>query len=260
MSSPTGGLGRGLAAILTGPSLTPSDASLRARLTDSAMSSLCNVTGLSLCGYIHVGGAGETDVTLRAPELRRLHPTQAYELFTTLDQILRGDATGRASFNLAEMTGTAVLLDLRGGRSLFFFGDDHLDEELVDQLAAFCEVYAPVLHDHDRPPGDHERLHLVLDHDGGTVHAEIRGVGGIGFGSGSRTQDAAAQAAVNACCDRAKLVDVGQVRSVGTAASFVVVAGEGGRLGMGAAPVSSGPDAAAALAAYRAASVLCADT
>lgn len=254
MSGSTGGLGRGLAAILTGPSLSGHEQTLRARFVDSALASLSGVNPLWLCGYVHQHG-DDVDVTLRAPELRSLHPTQAYQLFTAVSSLV-DEPVGRHPFQLGEMPAMAVMTTGEEASGMFFFGDATLDSILTDQLASFCEVYAPVLHDHERPARDHERLHLVLDQEGGAVHAEVAIGDDVGFGSAARSHQAAALAAVNARCPQAKLVDVGEVRAGDGGAAFVVVAGELGRIGMGAAPFVAGPDAAAALAALRAASVL----
>lgn len=255
MSGQPGGLGRGLAAILTGPPLEGPLETLHARFVASALASLSSSAPLSLCGYVHISEQHGPDVTLRAPELHSLHPTQAYELFTALGSLV-DRAPGRHRFELGRLQAMAVATASGGDHSLFFFGDEGLDDIATDRLAAFCEVYAPVLHDHARSPSDDERFHLVLDQEGGTVHAELSIGGAVGFGSAARSHQAAALAAISARGADAKLVEVGEVRTADGAASFVVVAGEMTRMAMGAAPVAAGPDAAAALAALRAANTL----
>ena len=54
MKGAQGGLGRGLAAILTGPN-APRDESLRGRFIDSALTSLTAGGRLALCGRIARG-------------------------------------------------------------------------------------------------------------------------------------------------------------------------------------------------------------
>ena len=117
MSGPAGGLGRGLAAILTGPSLAGPDTTLRGKFIDSALSSLSAVTPLSLCGAIHES-SGEIDVTLRSPELRSLHPTQAYGLFTALGGLVDLDP-GRHPFEVDELPAMGVCSSTAHARNLF---------------------------------------------------------------------------------------------------------------------------------------------
>lgn len=250
MSAAAGGLGRGLAAILTGPSLSVPEASLRAKFVESALSSLANGQALGLAGYVHTDD-GDADVTLRSPELRSLHPTQAYQLFTALERI-SSRPDGHHHFSIGDLEAHAVALSRGDARGICFFGDASLPSDQVVRLEDFCAVYLPVILEHDRPADDTERLHLVLDHDGGTVHAEVSIDGRTGFGSAPRTDMAAAQAALTAVSEHAKLTKVGAVRSGDRSAALVVAAGEMGRVAMGAAPVAGGPDAAAALAAFRA--------
>ncbi len=250
MTSTSSGLGRGLAAILTGPSMPSHDASLRSKFIESALSSLSAPAGLALCGYVH-DDSRDPSVTLRSPELSSLHPTQAYQLFTALGAV-SSKADGRHEVTFADLSARGVTMTGTNARGLIFFGDTNLDDASVDRLAAFCEVYLPVILEHDRPADDTERLHLVLDQEGATVHAEVSIGSHQGFGSAPNTHVAAAQAALSAYCQDAKLVDVGMVRASEGAASFVVATGDMGRLAMGAAPVVGGPDAAAALAAVRA--------
>ena len=250
MSTAAGGLGRGLAAILTGPSLPVHEGSLRSKFVATALSSLGNDQLLALAGYVH-SQADDTDVTLRSPELRSLHPTQAYQLFTALERIgSRPD--GRHRFTVGDLGAHAITVSRGGARGICFFGDPGMPDDQVGRLANFCEVYLPVILEHDQLANDSERLHLVLDHDGGTVHAEVSIDGRTGFGSAARTDMAAAQAALTAVSQDAKLTNVGAVRAGDFGSAFVVAAGDMGRLAMGAAPVAGGPDAAAALAAFRA--------
>ncbi|MFV2039960.1 MAG: hypothetical protein ACC660_06930 [Acidimicrobiales bacterium] len=255
MTSVSGGLGRGLAAILTGPVAGERDDSLRSRFVESALSSLSNGRALELCGYIHHHNDADATVTLRSPELRSLHPTQGYQLFASLSSVAANPA-GRHRFMFGKLECWAVTQDSGDTRGLLFFGDAGLDETAMERLANFCHVYMPVILEHDRPATEEERLHLVLDQAGGTVHAEVSVGDAVGFGSAARTDLAAAQAALSARCADAKLVDVGSVRTGDGAASFVVAAGDMGRIGMGAAPVAEGPDAAAAVAALRASHAL----
>lgn len=250
-----GGLGRGLAAIFTGPT-TPDGDSLRARFVDSALTSLSTGRTLRLCGYVH-DIDGDATVTLRAPELQSLHPTEAYQLFSELGALARGTAPD-TSFTMQGIDALAVVTAGTRTRGIFFFGDAALDAATADRLTRFCRVYAPVIHDHDRPAGADERIHLVLDQQGGDAHAEITLGSAVGFGSAARPHEAVANAALTAVSPEAKLVEVGEVRSGDGAAAFVVAAGEHGRLGTGAAPVVAGADAAAAVAAVRAGRALAA--
>ena len=115
-----------------------------------------------------------------------------------------------------------------------------MDSSRLDRLMNFCEVYIPVILEHDQPADSGERLHLVLDHDGGTVHAEVSIDGRTGFGSAPRTDMAAARTALTAVSENAKLTNVGAVRAGEDGAAFVVAAGEKVRLTMGAAPIAGG--------------------
>ena len=84
-----GGLGRGLAAILTGPT-ERIGTSLRDRFIDSALTSVAAGGPLRLCGYVHTIDE-DSELTLRSPDLRSLHPTEAYRLFTKLGEIAHLD-------------------------------------------------------------------------------------------------------------------------------------------------------------------------
>lgn len=249
MTAPQGGLGRGLAAILTGPG-APRDESLRGRFIDSALTSLTAAGRLALCGYVH---AGDTDVSvdLRSPDLHSLHPTQAYQLFSAVGSLSDGPP-GRASFGFDRLDATAVVTDGTRSRGTFFFADRTLDGDRLERLVQFCHVYAPVIHDHDLPPQPDEQVHLVLDQAGEAAHAEVTVGANVGFGSAVSAQHAVAQAALAAVAEGAKLVDVGEVRSTHGASAFVVAAGDGGQVATGAAMTEAGTHVAAAVAALRA--------
>ena len=253
MSDPAaGGLGRGLAAILTGPT-TPSVAgSVKLRLIDSALTSLSQRGARSLAGYLDDLG-GEPEMHLRSPEVRSLHPTQAFVTFAKLGDVAKLD-DGRHEFELDHVSATALLSTTGTRRSMFFFGDTDLDAAAIDQLAMFCEVYAPVLHLHNVAADESERIHLVLDQEGEDTHAEVVVHGSTGFGSSEKPHDAIATACIHAVASTAKLLSVGEVRGDDGTAAFVVAAGEGGRLHMGAAPASSfsAVGVAVAVAALRA--------
>lgn len=251
----SGGLGRGLAAILTGPDGEAPGRSLRARLVHSALETLQSSGARALCGYLHEP-AGEPEVFLRAPEVRSLHPTQAYMLFSTLGAA--AGRPGRHDVSIQDLDAT-VVTSVDGERSgSFFFGDPTLDDDERSRLAEFAEIYAPVLFTYDRAPGADERVHLVLDQDGATSHAEVAVGGRTGFGSSLRSHDAIAAAAIDTVSSQTKLVSVGEVRGGDGATAFVVAAGGRGRLRMGAAPVAASPgvSAAVAVAALRAARAL----
>ncbi len=252
MSAPTGGLGRGLAAILQG-ALPEQAESLRAQLTESALASLQAAGARELCGYVHHQGE-EVSVTLRAPEPVGLHPVIAYGLFAPLGAI--ASLPGRHQYRIAGSDALAVVSVTARSRGVFFFGDPALSAGARDRLAEFCEVFAPVIHDHDRPADDSESFHLVLDQHGGDAHAEVAIGGAVGFGSARRAHEAVARAALAAICEDAELLDVGEARHQHGAAAFVVAAGKKGRIRAGAAPVTGGQDAAAGLAALRAARAL----
>lgn len=138
---------------------------------------------------------------------------------------------------------------------MFFFGDAELDPHAEERLNAFCQIYAPVLGGHLIEADETERVHLVLDQDGSTSHAEVVLDGRTGFGSRARSREAIASAAVAAVSTEAKLASVGEVRGDDGAAAYVVAVGEAGRLGMGAAPIvpASGVPTAIAVASVRAA-------
>lgn len=244
-----GGLGRGLAAILTGPT-ERTGTSLRDRFIDSALTSVTAGGQLRLCGYVHTIGE-DSELTLRSPDLRSLHPTEAYQLFTKLGEVAHLDI-GDHGFTIAGVPANATLTVGTRSHGLFFFGDNALTPEQTTKLASFCRVFAPVIHEHDHPASETERVHLVLDQEGGNAHAEITIDGRVGFGSAPKAHEAVASAALTAISQGAKLVEVGEVRAGDGAAAFVVAAGEQGRLGTGAAPIVAGPDSAAAVAALRA--------
>ena len=251
MTGTSGGLGRGLAAILTGPGTQQTDHGLRSRFVESALTSLDGGKRLQYCCYVH-DPDDEAEVTMRSPELTSLHPTSAYRLFTDIGAAAdAGD--GHHVGSLGDVTTHAIGCSRGSRRALFFFGDERLDESDVTRLASFCSVYAPVILEHDVPPRPSETLHLVLDQHGSEVHAQVSDNDHMGSGAAERPQEAAAQAAVSSQRRDAKLVQVAEVRARGCGAVFVVASDAHGDISMGAAPVSAGPDAAAALAALRAA-------
>ncbi len=248
VSSPTGGLGRGLSAILPGSAPERLD-SLRAQFVDTALSSLVAGGARQLCGYVHHDG-DQVEVTLRLPDPVGLHPVLAYQLFAPLGAIAA--LGGRHQFRIAGSDALAVVTVTPRSRGIFFFGDPELPPEGRDRLASFCEVFAPVIHDHDRPADEGEELHLTLDQKGGDAHAEVTVGSQVGFGSGPRAQVAVARAALASVSADAELVEVGEARHSDGSAAFVVAAGKKGRMRAGAAPVVAGQDAAAGLAALRA--------
>lgn len=249
MSASQGGLGRGLAAIFTGPD-APRDESLRGRFVDSALTSLEAGGHLSVCGYVH-SCDGDASVTLRSPDIRGLHPTEAYQLFTALGAVTQ-EGPGAHPFTFGRIDATAVVTAGTRSRGTFFFADAALDQERHQRLLQFCSVYAPVIHDHDLPPQPDEHVHLVLDQAGEAAHAEVTVGTDVGFGSSASAQTAVAQAALTAVAEHAKLVDVGEVRGTDGASAFVVAAGEGGRMATGAAMAGAGTHVAVAVAAIRA--------
>ena len=249
MKGSQGGLGRGLAAILTGPN-APRGESLRGRFIDSALTSLTAGGRLALCGYVHSCGS-DVSVDLRSPDLHGLHPTQAYQLFSAVGS-LADDAPGVHVFGFDHLRATAVVTDGARSRGTFFFADDTLDPDRLDRLIRFCHVYAPVIHDHDLPPRPDEHVHLVLDQAGEDAHAEVTVASHAGFGSAATAQTAVAQAALTSVAQEAKLVDVGEVRSADGASAFVVAAGEAGQMATGAAMAGAGTHVAVAVAAIRA--------
>ena len=249
MKGAQGGLGRGLAAILTGPN-APRDESLRGRFIDSALTSLTAGGGLTLCGYVHAAAA-DVSVDLRSPDLHGLHPTQAYQLFSSVGAIAEGPI-GTHTFVFDHQEATAVVTEGARSRGTFFFAGPTVDADRADRLVQFCEVYAPVIHNHDLPPGPDEHVHLVLDQAGDAAHAEVTVGGQVGFGSAPSAQTAVAEAALTSVVEGAKLVDVGEVRSADGASAFVVAAGDGGRMATGAAIAGAGTHVALAVAALRA--------
>ena len=249
MSASQGGLGRGLAAIFTGPD-APRDESLRGRFVDSALTSLEAGGRLAVCGYVH-SADGDVSVALRSPEIQGLHPTQAYQLFSALGALTH-EGSGTHTFTFGGLDATAVVTDGTNSRGTFFFADAALDPNRRERLLQFCSVYAPVIHDHDLPPQHDEHVHLVLDQAGEAAHAEVTIGTSVGFGSSASAQEAVAQAALTAVAEHGKLVDVGEVRSADGASAFVVAAGEGGRMATGAAMAGAGTHVAVAVAAIRA--------
>lgn len=249
MNATQGGLGRGLAAILTGP--TPAaDDSLRARFIDSALASLRAGAQLTVCGYVH-DLAGAELVVLKAPDLHSLHPTQAFQLFAGLGSFAGADV-GAHRLELSDGPTIAVVTESSRFRGMYFFGGPDLTDETSERLIGFCRVYAPIIHDHDRPVDETERVHLMVDQQGDGAHAEVTLGDNTGFSSAIAVHEAVAGAAIATLAPSAKLIEVGEVRSGDGAAAYVVAAGEQGRLATGAAPVTAGPNAAAAVAAIRA--------
>lgn len=249
MKGSQGGLGRGLAAILTGPG-APRDESLRGRFIDSALTSLNAGRRLALCGYVHACDS-DVSVDLRSPDLQGLHPTQAYQLFSSVGSLADG-GLGTHAFTFDRLDATAVVTAGSRSRGTFFFADESLDADRLERLVQFCHVYAPVIHDHDLPPEPDEHVHLVLDQAGEAAHAEVTVTTQVGFGSAASAEAAVAQAALTSVAENAKLVDVGEVRSPDGASAFVVAAGEAGRMATGAAMAGAGTHVAVAVAAIRA--------
>lgn len=250
MTASQSGLGRGLAAILTGPDASR-DQTLRGRFIDSALTSLTAGGRLQLCGYAHTTPPDVT-VDLRSPNLHGLHPTQAYQLFSAVGSVADGPP-GPARFVFDHLDATAVVTQGVRSRGTFFFADESLEPARLARLVRFCQVYAPVIHDHDLPPTPDEQVHLVLDQAGETAHVEVTVASThVGFGSAPSAQTAVAQAALTAVAPEAKLVDVGEVRGAEGASAFVVAAGSDDAMATGAAMAGTGTHVAVAVAAVRA--------
>jgi hypothetical protein len=253
MTAPRSGLGRGLAAIFTGPA-SHGDDSVRSRLIDSSLTSLEASGSLRLCGYLR-DLDGNPSVTLRSPELSELHPTEAFQLFSTLGAVGQ-NGSGDHRFHVSKLDAIAVVTSGPQSTDLFFFGADDLTEEQAAQLARFCRVYAPAIHQCDQPPDDTEQFHLLLDVHGDDARAEVTLGHSVGVAASTTSHEAAAAAALEIVAGGARLIEAGHVRSSDGTAAFVVVAGHGGEVSTGAAPVVAGPDASAAVAALRAGRML----
>ncbi len=248
MTAPRSGLGRGLAAIFTGPA-APGEQSVRGRLVESALSSLAASGPLRLCGHVH-DVDGTPAVALRSPELSSLHPTEAYQLFSNLSSIAQA-GTETQRFRMGRLDAYAVVTSHPTTASVFFFGDEDLTEERATHLVNFCTTYAPVIHTHDLAPSADEHVHLALDVQGGEARAEVTLDDAAGVGTAAKASRAAAAGALALLYDDASVVDVGEVRAASGAAACVVVARRGRTIKMAAAPITAGSDAAAAVAALR---------
>ena len=87
MTSPAGGLGRGLSTILTGASTAPaSRGSTTDQVVERALTEMASWGPLRVCGHLD-DPTGAADLVLRSPDLGSLHPTEAYQLFSALSSV-----------------------------------------------------------------------------------------------------------------------------------------------------------------------------
>lgn len=257
-SGPSAGLGRGLRSILTGTDTAGPSGAVLGRLVEVGLAAVLSNGARQLCAHLWEDEHGP-ELVLRSPELRSMHPTKAYQLFTALSATSSAPA-GRHDLDLSPMLATAVVTIERGRRSTFFLGDTDLSPPGMDRLVDYVSAHGSMLHQFDRAPDADETLHLVIDQRGGASHAEVelRPSGGepaTGFGSAPNADDAIATAALATTDESAKLESVGEARGADGAVHYVVCTGADERLGMGAAPVdaASGAAMAVAVAAIRAA-------
>lgn len=252
MTMSAGGLGRGLSTILTGASTAPAPrGSTSEQLIERALTAMASRGPLRVCGYLD-DPLGDAELTLRSPDLASLHPTEAYQLFSALSGVDAG-VPGRHDLDIGSHRSMAVVVEAGGGRGLWFFGDERLDDTSVERLAQIAEAHGPAVCDH-RPAGaDADLITVDLDHADTGWSARVRWCesGGPveGDGIGARPVDAAAAAVIEALGLASALVEVDAVAAE-NGETAVVTLGLGPITVMGAADVeASGDDAASAVAA-----------
>jgi hypothetical protein len=256
MTMPAGGVGRGLSTILTGATTAPAPrGSTTDHLIERALTAMAPRGPLRVCGYLD-DPFGSADLTLRSPDLGSLHPTEAYQLFSALSSV-DADVPGRHDLDVGSHRAMAVVVEAGGGRGLWFFGDDRLDDTSIERLAQLAEAHGPAVCDH-RPAGaDADPIAVDLDRSDTGWSARVRWSDAEdpveGRGIGARPVDAAAAAVVDASGFGPVHVEV-DVIAAENGDAVVTILGLGPIMVVGAADAEfSGDDAALAVAAATAA-------
>jgi len=205
MTRPAGGLGRGLPTILTGASTAPAPkGSTTDHLIERALTAMASRGPLRVCGYLD-DPLGRADLTLRSPDLGSLHPTEAYQLFSALNSVDAG-TPGRHDLDIGSHRVMAVVVEAGGGRGLWFFGDDRLDDTAIERLAQLAEAHGPAVCDHRPTAAEPDPIAVDLDRSDTSWSAQVRWCAADadsdhaveGSGIGERPIDAAAAAVADA--------------------------------------------------------------
>src|SRR5579871_3477626 len=117
-------------------------------LAYAGLDALRAMVPLDLCAYLHVSSALGPQLYLRAPDLVALNPTEAFDLFSSLRDILASAEPGVSRAQVTRFQSVTVLTAGQASRSLFVFGrsEDPLSDDEQTLAAGLCRAVGIAAH------------------------------------------------------------------------------------------------------------------
>lgn len=220
---------------------------------------------LDLCAYLHVGEELGPQLYLRRPTLAGLDPAEAFQLFSSLRDLLDDPTPDLAEAKVGAFDATVVRSAGLRSRGLWVVGGRNgplpaeqaeVARAVGDNVMAVCHAAEAMVPGAVTPVAPSVERVAVETTDGG-LRAEVSVLGDRGVGNGTGVASSAlaavAMATLDAVGSTRKLVaaeedGIGETRVV-----LVLTMDDAGDLSIGSAIAEGGPMAAAADAALRAA-------
>ena len=213
-------------------------------LAYAGLDALRAMVPLDLCAYLHVSATIGPQLYLRAPDLSALNPTEAFDLFSSLRDILATAEPGVGRAEVTSFQSVTVLTAGHASRSLFVFG--RIEEPLTDDeqnlAAGLCRAVGIAAHAVEAsttPTIEGGPLKVSVATVEGVARAEvvfpIAGELVTGVGEGTSPTDAVAQATLEAIDRQLKLVHAGEGEIGGERVMVVLVRDGEDRLMSGSA-------------------------
>jgi hypothetical protein len=188
-------------------------------LAYAGLDALRAMVPLDLCAYLHVSSTLGPQLYLRAPDLSALSPTEAFDLFSSLRDILASAEPGVSRAPVTRFQAVTVLTAGDASRGLFVLGrsDEALTDEQQDLAAGLCRAVGIAAHAVEastRPAVEGAPLKVSVETVDGVARAEVvfpvSGELRTGVGEGTSPTDAVARASLEALDHRLKLVHVSE--------------------------------------------------
>ncbi len=234
-------------------------------LAYAGLDALRAMVPLDLCAYLHVSAALGPQLYLRAPDLIALSPTEAFDLFSSLRDILATAEPGAGRAQVTRFQAVTVLTAGHASRSLFVLGrsEEPLTDEEQNLAAGLCRAVGIAAHAVEAsttPAIEGGPLKVSVETVEGVARAEVvfpvAGELHTGVGEGPSPTDAVARATLEAVDHRLKLVHVSEGEVGGERVMVALVRDSEERLMSGSAVSGADPLQATAQATADAAAKL----
>lgn len=219
---------------------------------------------LDLCAYLHVGEELGPQLYLRRPTLGALDPAEAFQLFSSLRDLLDDPAPDLTDAKVATFDAAVLRSSGMRSRGLWVVGSQtgplsspqlEVARAVGENVMALCHAAEALRADAPSPvAASVERVAVETTEAGLKAEVSVIGAAGVGNGSGTASSAlaAVAVATLDAIGSGRKLVaaeedGIGETRVV-----LVLTMDDAGELSIGSAIAEGGPLAAAADATLRA--------